>query len=72
MKPVQSRLGEFEDPNVRNLSALSDAERDAYEAVEIDGYGVREYARRTGRSKGTIGNLLRRARKKLDEQGEQA
>lgn len=44
---------------------LTDAERDAYEAVENGDYGVREYARATNRSPGTVGNLLRRARGKL-------
>lgn len=57
----QSSLFEYET----DLSPLSDAEREVYEAVEQDGYGNREYARKTGRSAGTIGNLLRRAREKL-------
>ena len=57
----QSSLFHFEE----DLSALSDAERDVYQAIEQDGYGVREYARKTGRSPGTIGNLLQRARGKL-------
>jgi len=57
----QSSLFEYET----DLSSLSDAEREVYEAVVQDGYGNREYARKTGRSAGTVGNLLRRARKKL-------
>ncbi|QCD65137.1 MULTISPECIES: helix-turn-helix domain-containing protein [Halomicrobium] len=57
----QSNLFEYE----KDLSPLSDAEREVYEAVEQDGYGVREYARKTGRSPGTVGNLLRRARRRL-------
>ena len=57
----QSALTEFSE----DLSALSTAEREVYEAVEQDDYGVREYARKTGRSVGTVGNLLRRARRKL-------
>ena len=57
----QSSLFEFEE----DLEFLTDAEREIYEAVEQDGYGMREYARKTGRSAGTVGNLLRRARRKL-------
>ena len=58
----QSSLRHYEE----DLSVLSDAQREVYEAVEQDGYGVREYARKTGRSSGTVGNLLRRARRRLD------
>jgi DNA-directed RNA polymerase specialized sigma24 family protein len=58
----QSSLFHYEE----DLSALSDAEREVYEAIEQDGYGMREYARKTGRSPGTVGNLLRRARRRLD------
>ncbi|WP_135363564.1 sigma factor-like helix-turn-helix DNA-binding protein [Halosimplex halophilum] len=58
----QSSLFHYEE----DLSALSEAEREVYEAVEQDGYGMREYARKTWRSPGTVGNLLRRARRRLD------
>jgi len=58
----QSSLFHYE----KDLSALSDAQREVYEAVEQDGYGMREYARKTGRSPGTVGNLLRRARRRLN------
>ncbi|QLH79507.1 helix-turn-helix domain-containing protein [Halosimplex rubrum] len=58
----QSSLFHYEE----DLSPLSEAEREVYEAVEQDGYGMREYARKTGRSPGTVGNLLRRARRRLD------
>lgn len=58
----QSTLYEFEVDS----SGLTEAEREAYEAVEQDGYGVREFARKTGRAPGTIGNLLRRARDQLE------
>ncbi|WP_459191566.1 sigma factor-like helix-turn-helix DNA-binding protein [Halosimplex sp. J119] len=61
----QSSLFEYEE----DLSALSEAEREVYEAVEQDGYGMREYARKTGRSPGTVGNLLRRARRRLNGGG---
>ncbi|MCU4799785.1 sigma-70 region 4 domain-containing protein [Halobacteria archaeon HArc-gm2] len=57
----QVQITEFEP----DLSALSDAQREVYQAVERDGYGVREYARKTGRAPGTVGNLLRRARNRL-------
>jgi len=63
----QSSLFHFE----ADLIGLSDAQREVFEAVEQDGYGVREYARKTGRSPGTVGNLLRRARQRLDEDGGQ-
>lgn len=50
-----------------DLSDLSDAQREVYEAVEQDGFGVREYARKTGRSPGTVGNLLARARGRIQQ-----
>lgn len=63
----QAGLHEFElEATYGDLSALTDAEREALEAVEEDGYGVREYARKTGRSPGTVGNLLARAEEKLE------
>ncbi|MCU4716887.1 sigma factor-like helix-turn-helix DNA-binding protein [Halapricum hydrolyticum] len=49
-----------------DLSKLSPAERDAYEAVYEQGMSGREYARQTDRSWGTVSNLLMRARSKLD------
>lgn len=61
----QSSLDEFG----RDQSELSDSECEVYEAVEQDGFGVREYARKTGRSPGTVGNLLRRARQKVGGEG---
>lgn len=57
----QANLFEFEE----DLSALSEAQREVYQAIEQDGYGVREYARKTGRAPGTVGNLLRRARRRI-------
>lgn len=59
---AQASLGDF---SIGSDEELTDAERDAYEAVERGRYGVREYARRTGRSPGTVGNLLARARAKI-------
>ena len=60
----QTNLSAFERPN---LSVLTDAEYTAYMAVNDLGRGVREYARETGRSPGTVGNLLARAERKLEE-----
>ncbi|KAA9410727.1 sigma-70 family RNA polymerase sigma factor [Haloarcula hispanica] len=57
----QSSLFDFEP----DLSPLTNAEREVYEAVGMGQYGPREYARETGRSPGTVGNLLRRAREKI-------
>jgi len=56
----QSSLFHYET----DLAGLSEAEREVYEAIKQDDYGVREYARKTGRSPGTVGNLLQRAREK--------
>jgi DNA-directed RNA polymerase specialized sigma24 family protein len=50
----QSSLQHFEE----DLSGLTSAEREVYQAIEQDGYRVREYARKTGRSVGAVGNLL--------------
>jgi len=69
MSAAQSRLTEFESDDSPDLSVLSDAEREVYEEIERGDYGPREYARRTNRSPGTVGNLLSRARRKLDEEG---
>lgn len=58
----QSGLDEWRYPQ------LTDAEREAYVRVKRHGIGPREQARMTGRSPGTLSNLLRRAREKLDEE----
>ncbi|WP_353617659.1 hypothetical protein [Natranaeroarchaeum aerophilus] len=47
------------------LEILSEAELEAYEAVELGTSGVREFARQTDRKPGTISTLLRRARRKV-------
>jgi DNA-directed RNA polymerase specialized sigma24 family protein len=65
MSPEQASLGEYEQERPA-LHLLTPAERDAFEAVDMGEYGPREYARNTGRSPGTVSNLLRRARDKLD------
>ena len=68
MTPEQARLDEYEQERPA-LHLLTPAERDAFEAVDMGEYGPREYARNTNRSPGTISNLLRRARDKLDVDG---
>jgi len=40
-----------------------------YQAVEHGEYGVREFARRTDRQPGTVGNLLARARERINDGG---
>jgi len=67
--PAQASLTEFESATSPDTSQLTDAEREAYVAVERGDCGVREFARRTGRSPGTVGNLLARAREKLGQEG---
>jgi DNA-directed RNA polymerase specialized sigma24 family protein len=47
------------------LEILSEAELEAYEAVDLGTSGVREFARETDRKPGTISTLLRRARRKV-------
>jgi hypothetical protein len=47
------------------LDGLTSAELDAYLTCELGTTGVREYARKTGRAPGTVGNLLRWAREKV-------
>ncbi|TKX86223.1 sigma-70 family RNA polymerase sigma factor [Halorubrum sp. SS5] len=58
----QTRLSAFEP----DLSPLTEAERDAYEAVRLGEMGPREFQRDRGyASPGTVSNLLRRAEDKL-------
>lgn len=54
-----------ETPDV-DLDRLTPAELDAYLTCELGDLGVREFARGTDRAPGTVGNLLRRARNKLE------
>ena len=65
MSAEQSSLSEF-GIGPRDLSDLTNAEREAWVAIERGGQGVREFARETDRAPGTVGNLLARAREKLD------
>lgn len=51
-----------------DLDGLTPAELDAYLTCELGEPGVREYARQTNRSPGTVGNLLARARPKVGGQ----
>lgn len=60
----QTRVSDWSSGGDR-LSSLTEAEREAYEKVEEGHWGVREFARHTDRSPGTLSNLLRRAREKL-------
>lgn len=48
-------------------AGLTDAERRVWVKTQRYNLGPREIARRTNRSPGTVGNLLRRAREKLGE-----
>lgn len=61
--PEQARLTDYEP----DLSVLTEAEREAYRKVRIEGVGPRPLARETDRSPGTVGNLLARAEQKLGE-----
>ena len=53
------------NPQSDALEALTPAELEAYLHCDLGNVGVREHARRTGRSPGTVGNLLRRAREEV-------
>ena len=60
---MQLQLDEFEP----DLSVLSEAERDAYEAIRLGDLGPREFQRDRGYSSpGTVSNLLARAERKID------
>ena len=63
MSSEQATLVDFRP----DLSELTEAEREAYVACRENGTGVREFARKTERRPGTIGNLLARAEAKLKE-----
>ena len=63
-------LAQFAGIETKGLDKLTEAERKAYVACRINRVGVREQARFSDRSPGTVGNLLRRAEKKLDQRGE--
>jgi DNA-directed RNA polymerase specialized sigma24 family protein len=67
----QSSLYDFEDSGLRNLSELTKAEREVYISVEREGTSVRQVARETDRRPGTVGNLLKRARLRLNDRDEE-
>ena len=58
------------DDDPTDYDHLTPAELDAYLTCELGDLGVREYADVSGRSKGTVGNLLRRAREKTGGVGQ--
>jgi len=62
----QAALSDFSGEYEPDLSDLTEGERRAFEAVDLGDYGVREFARETGRRPGTVGNLLARARDKVE------
>ena len=68
---TQLRLSQFEREGGHDLDRLTDAERKVYVAVEREGVGVRELARETERRPGTVGNLLKRARLRLEGRDEE-
>ena len=57
----------LDDPDAVDVpTGLTSAELDALLTVDYGEMGVREYARKTDRSPGTVGNLLRWAREKVE------
>lgn len=79
MSAEQASLGRFQpsDPgrgdwsdrahDLLGIRGLTLCEAEALVAVDDCGHGVREFARRTNRSPGTVSNLLRRARQKAGD-----
>jgi DNA-binding CsgD family transcriptional regulator len=64
MSAGQTSLDAFAGPD---LSALTETEREVYVAVERGDYGAREFQRERGwSSPGTVSNILRRARAKVE------
>ena len=62
----QTTLSDY-NPDDGDLSSLTPVEREAYVAVERGDRTVREWMREQGYSSpGTVSNLLRRARSKID------
>ncbi len=57
---------QFSGDRDRDVSGLTPAELDAYLTCDLAGVGVTEYADATDRVKGTVGNLLSRARVKVE------
>ncbi|WP_245683181.1 SWIM zinc finger family protein [Halovenus aranensis] len=68
MPPCWLRFGdERHDVREDHLDGLTSAELDAYLTCDLGETGVREYARKTSRAPGTVGNLLSRARQKVED-----
>lgn len=68
---TQLSLTDFADEGGgEDLGVLTDAELEVYVAVEKEGVGVRELACETDRRPGTVGNLLKRARLRLEDRAE--
>lgn len=63
--PSWLRFGETHEPLPESLTP---AELDAYLHCELGSVGPTEWAEFTGRTKGTVGNLLARAREKVIEE----
>ncbi len=63
--PAWLQFGHYRDCN---MSGLTSAELDAYLTCDLAHVGVTEYANKAGRAKGTVGNLLARAREKVEGQ----
>ena len=59
---------QFDHQRTEDVSGLTAAELDAYLTCDLANVGVTEYARNTDRAKGTVGNLLARARDKVGGQ----
>jgi hypothetical protein len=56
------------DDDPTRYDELTPAELDSYLHCQLGSLGVRQYARQSDRSPGTIGNLLRSAREKMEDQ----
>lgn len=69
---TQLSLEDFaEEGDGENLDVLTDAELEVYVSVERGDTGVRELARESNRRPGTVGNLLKRARPRLEDRAEE-
>jgi hypothetical protein len=67
----QSSLFDFEAGGLRDLSELTDAERNVYIAVKREEKAVRQVPRETNRRPGPVSDLLKRARLRLDDRDEE-
>lgn len=67
LPPRWMQFGDQARTRSEDLDGLTAAELDAYLTCELSHVGVREFARTTDRAPGTVGNLLARAREKVDQ-----